>query len=156
MDTTVSRIKQLAKEQGRSLSYLCRQIGMSSRTYFTDIERSGRTIPADKIKKLARIFDVSADYLLCQTDEKGSYSESGRLTLSLTGHEIKLINAYRSQPSMQTAVDKLLGLSESDDEYVSLYVAAHSDDNRQDAFVVMNKDQWKKIENAPETDDPLM
>ena len=59
--STVERIKKLAKQQGRSLSYLCRELGFSSRTYFTDVERNNRTIPEDKLKILADILGVSVE-----------------------------------------------------------------------------------------------
>ena len=68
--TTVERIKQLAIEQGRSLTYLCRQLGFASRSYFNDIEKNHREIPQDKLEILAEIFDVTVDYLLGKEDKK--------------------------------------------------------------------------------------
>ena len=62
--TTVARIKQLANEQGRSISYLCKQLGFTSRTYFNDIEKNHREIPLDKLEIIARILGVTVDYLL--------------------------------------------------------------------------------------------
>ena len=62
--TTVQKIKQLAREQGRSISYLCKQLGFTSRTYFNDIEKNHREIPLDKLEVIARTLGVTVDYLL--------------------------------------------------------------------------------------------
>lgn len=66
--TTVERIKHIAKEQGRSLTYLCKQLGFTSRTYFNDIEKNNRDIPIDKLTQIAAILGVTVDYLLGNSD----------------------------------------------------------------------------------------
>ena len=61
----------------------------------------------DTLLKLANIFNVSVDYLL------GRETFGSRLQADespLTGKELALISAYRNNPAMQGAVDKLLGI----------------------------------------------
>lgn len=71
----------------------------------------------------------------------------------ITDHEASVLDSYRSHPEMQVAVDKLLGITDSDT--VTVYAAAHSKDNRPDGFFQKDREHWQKIENAPDTDDPL-
>ena len=73
---TTQRIRDLAKEQGRSLKYLCDQIGVKSRTYFQDIEKQQREIPADKLEILAATLNTTVEYLGGKTDQKSKPSAS--------------------------------------------------------------------------------
>lgn len=77
MENIVDRITSTAKEKGISLTFLCKKMGLSSRTYFTDIKKSGREIPDDKLNIIAKALGVSVEYLLGKTDEKDSPNGSG-------------------------------------------------------------------------------
>jgi transcriptional regulator with XRE-family HTH domain len=66
---SLSRIKGLAKESGRTMSYLCQKMGVA-RVYFNDIEKSGREIPSEKLAIIADALDTTVDYLLGNTDKK--------------------------------------------------------------------------------------
>ena len=72
---------------------------------------------------------------------------------SLSEHEQLVINAYRSLPHMQSAVDTLLGISASHVETV--YAAAKSNDNHPPRMILKSQKDWEAIANAPETDEPL-
>ena len=72
----------------------------------------------------------------------------------LSDHEKDVLAAYRAQPHMQVAVDRLLGVGE-DGSFV-LYQAAKSDDNRAPRIIQKPKENWEAILNAPETDEPLI
>ena len=72
----------------------------------------------------------------------------------LSDHEKDVLAAYRAQPHMQAAVDRLLGVGE-DGSFV-LYQAAKSDDDRAPRIVRKTTEDWQAILNAPETDDPLI
>lgn len=89
-----------------------------------------------------------------ETNEKTYQKEKPADETELTAHEISVLNAYRNQPEMQPAIDKLLGIYNG--EYVKLYTAASSKDNRPDEFINMPKEKWEKIKNTPDTDDSLM
>ena len=65
-----------------------------------------------------------------------------------------LINAYRSQIAMRSAVNKLLCIEET--EYVDIYIAAHSENNIPHRIERMPADEWEKIKSAEETDDTLI
>ena len=66
----VKKIKFLAQERGIKLNFICAQLGLTSRTYFHDIEKNGRTIPADKLSIIADILNTTPEYLLGLTDKK--------------------------------------------------------------------------------------
>ena len=82
---TTQRIRELANEQGRSLKYLCDQIGVKSRTYFQDIEKSNREIPLEKIEIIAKALNTSVDYLTGKTDQKKKLPISEQLDALLDG-----------------------------------------------------------------------
>ena len=88
---TTQRIRDLSSEQGRSLKYLCDQIGVKSRTYFQDIEKQQREIPAEKLKVIADALGTTTDYLLGKTDEKSKPSLSGQLDPLLDGLSLEAL-----------------------------------------------------------------
>lgn len=63
------RIKLLAKENGLSITFICKKLNMA-KTYFHDLEKTGRDIPDDKIKVIADILDTTPEYLRGKTDIK--------------------------------------------------------------------------------------
>lgn len=117
---------------------------------FINWEQRGTTPGGDVLIKIADYFDITVDYLLGRTEQKEKPTGKGELS----EHEAAVINAYRNHPEMQPAVDKLLGIYNED--YVQLYTAASSKDNRPDEFIIMPKEKWEKIKNTPDTDDSLM
>lgn len=157
--TTVERIKYLAKQQGRSITFICKQLGYSSRTYLNDIEKNKKEIPTDKLETIADILNTSVDYLLGKTEETKRLPSpvvkaDKLLKGGLSQREVLLLTAYREQPELQLAVDRLLGIEQ--DGQVYLYTAAYSDDKRADAITRISKTQLEQLQNAPETDDDLM
>lgn len=153
MNITLQRIRQLAEEQGRTLTYLCEKIGMKGRSYFTDIEKKSRDIPEDKLQILADTLGTTTDYLLGNTDSPLAPSATAP-ALFLTEHEAKVLTAYRAHPEMQPAVDKLLGVTE--DGVIVLSQAARSAEHRKPGYEQKPVEKWTAIENAPETDDDLL
>lgn len=72
----------------------------------------------------------------------------------LTPHETNVMKAYRSQPEMQPAVDRLLGITE--DGYVTVYAAANSASNHKHTITRIPQEKWDEIENEPNTDEELL
>lgn len=144
---------KLCNKKNESPSAVCRKVGITPATFSG---WSDNTIPRQAtLLRIADYFGVSVDYLL------GNENAPQKATIlipksneALTEHEQVVIKAYRDQPAMQPAVDKLLGVEQ--DGEVTVYAAAHSVDKRPDGIISKPKDQWKKIEDAPDTDDPLV
>ena len=155
MSITTQRIRNLAKEQGRSLTYLCEKLGFKGRTYFTDIENSHRDIPTDKLIIIADLLNTTIDYLLGNTDDPTPKLKlQAGTAFFLSAHEAKVLTAYRDQPEMQPAVDKLLGVTM--DGYVTVYAAANSASNHKHTITRIPQEKWDEIENEPNTDEELL
>lgn len=148
--TTILRIKETAKEKGIKLSYICERLGFKSRTYFNDVEKNNREIPDDKLQIIADELNTTVAYLKGETDEKNKPASGGELT----NHEKKMLDAYRNNPDMQATIDRILGIEK--EGQVLLWAAAQSEDNRAPKVIYMSKERWEKIQNAPDTDDPLL
>ena len=79
MSITTQRIRNLAKAQGRSLTYLCEKLGFKGRTYFTDIENNHRDIPMDKLSIIATLLNTTTDYLLGNTEQAAPKTKAARI-----------------------------------------------------------------------------
>lgn len=93
------------------------------------------------------------DSELSSTLQTQSKSENVNNNDIFSNHEKKVINAYRNKPEMQPAVDKLLGLEDSNDEYVTVLTAARSNDNRPIELHKLSKEQLKLLKNAKSVED---
>ena len=65
----VSKIRELCSERGIKLVFLIEKLGLKSRTYFQDIEKSGRDIPLDRLEIIADTLGTTVEYLTDQTDD---------------------------------------------------------------------------------------
>ncbi len=95
----------LRKNRGLTQKNVAEQLGISPQAY-ANYEAGRREPDIQMLMKLARYFQVSLDELL----EYDSSAAKKHSASALTPHEQKVIVAYRKQPAMQGAVDKLLGI----------------------------------------------
>ena len=68
MKANVSRIKELCKERGISVSFVCEKVGQGA-YYLNDVKRRGGNIPEDRMNIIADILDASIEYLTDETDD---------------------------------------------------------------------------------------
>lgn len=75
--------------------------------------------------------------------------------ITLSEHEKVLVIAYRSNPAMQSAVDKLLGIDEDASENIHIVkIAARGGDFKEVALTDSELEKIKKeINNLPDVDD---
>lgn len=66
------RIEQLRKEKGKTQKQVAEQIGMRQ-PHYTRYEKGERDTPTEKLKQLAKLYEVSIDYILEMTDERKPY-----------------------------------------------------------------------------------
>lgn len=91
------QIKAVAKEKGISVRRMLEETKLALNT----MNNMKTSIPkSDNLAKIADYLEVSVDYLLGRTEDRGSLSE----------HEKEVLAAYRKRTEMQDAVDKLLGV----------------------------------------------
>ena len=80
--------------------------GVAATTIYSIIRRDSKSANISDLAKIAHHLGVTLDYFY--------ESEANDSKISLSQHEQSLIIAYRNQPAMQEAVDKLLGLPAAD------------------------------------------
>lgn len=100
------RLVEIRKKQNVTQKHLAEilEIGTTRLNYW---EKGKREPDIDMIKKISKFLNVDANYLLGIDNSVDC--------VTLTPHEKEVITAYRGQPDMQTAVDKLLGVSSSEE-----------------------------------------
>ena len=107
------------------------------------------SVPRDiTLKKLANYFDVPVEHFKVQTDEKAL----ANIQSPFTDEEIALIIAYRSQPEVQTAVKRILGINS---DYIEIYNAANSEENNPPQTSKILKGEINKMKIIPFTDQDL-
>ncbi len=98
-------IKRLRLQKGLTQEELGEIIGVQKSAIRKYESGMVQNMKRSSIKKLADFFEVTPSYLL-------GYEVGDDAELTLTPHEKSVIIAYRNNPSMQGAVDKLLGVEE--------------------------------------------
>lgn len=90
----IDKIKKLAKEQGKSLSFICAQL-KTSRTFFLDVERGKSSLKPDRLAQIADILGTTPEYLRGETDIK----EKPLLSEELSDEEYEMLKLWRAAPS---------------------------------------------------------
>ena len=139
---------KLCSQKGESPSFVCSKIGISPAAFsqWTD-----ETIPRKVTQqRIADYFGVSVDYLLGKEQEKKTSAKVLTPAVSLSPRETAVIIAYRTHPTEQPAVDKLLDVPTTPEE-ITLYVAAYSTENTPDTFTTVPKSEWEALKSIPPT-----
>lgn len=89
----ITKIKALAKEQGKSLSYICKQLNVAN-NYLTDVAAGRNQLKPDRLAQIAEILDTTPEYLRGETDIKEKPAENGELSED----DIKLLNFFNRLP----------------------------------------------------------
>lgn len=101
------RVQLLVKSKNVTVAKMLKDLKLGTGTFTTWCSRG--TIPSGEIlSKIADYFDCSVDYLLGRTDIV-SY-EPAPASGELSEHERLVLEAYRNNTAMQSAVDKLLNV----------------------------------------------
>lgn len=147
MKTVGERIKEARTKLLMSQVDFADQIGVTKQTLYKYENNIITNIPSDKIESAAKIANVSPAYLM------GWEKEPSKLSFPLSNKEENVIIAYRTKPEMQPAVDKLLGIDDSDT--VTVFRAARSTDNHEPEIKQVPRNFIQKLKDAPETDEKL-
>lgn len=68
------RLKELREEHGYKQEFLANHLGVKQHAY-SQYETGKRQIPIDSLIKLAKLYNVSVDFILELTDEETPYPE---------------------------------------------------------------------------------
>lgn len=134
-------IKLLRTKKGISQEELGKVVGVQRAAVQKWEAGKVQNLKRDTIKKLAEYFSVSPINFISNDDEVSD-------NMILSSHEKEVITAYRNQPAMQEAVDRLLGVQE--EEKVVVFQAARSTDNTPPGYTEVPKSVIEKLENAPD------
>lgn len=102
-----NRIKSLREEKGISQDELAKLAGYTSRSSINKIELGKTNLSQSRITKIANALGVTPAYIMGWNKDEEEIEE-------FTNHEKRVIKAYRNKPEMQPAVDKLLGVENTD------------------------------------------
>lgn len=152
-ENTIGRIiKDRRAKLGLTLEDVGNFVGVGKSTvkkwedgYISNMKRDKISLLAD-ILQVSPITFISGVITLCDNVESKS---SVNTDLNLTPHEKDLITAYRKQPEMQSAVDRLLGISEHNNTYTIKKVARNG---TQETLTVTDDDikKFYDLETPPE------
>ena len=103
------KIEMLCKEYGKTVTQMCREAGVSRTSIFYLKSGNRESISTKSIEKIAKYFGVPIGDIF--ENEKNPQAERAG-DLQLTERERRLIIAFRSQPDLQYAVERLLGVEQ--------------------------------------------
>lgn len=114
------RLRSLRKNCGLSQQKLADSLGTVSKSSINMYERGAREPGLETMEAFADFFNVDLDFLYGKSDVpnrsltqvQAASSCFDNSSLVLTQHEKGVIVAYRANPAMQPAVDRLLGVEE--------------------------------------------
>ena len=112
MATFGDRLRELRASKGLSQKALaeCLSVSKSSINMY---EHGEREPSFDMLEIIADFFNCDVSYLLGKSNIINQLQYNALVTspqFEISAHEKALISAYRANPEMQSAVDKLLGL----------------------------------------------
>ena len=101
MNVFLNVLDSLMKSNGLNKHTLSIKSGIPYTTIDGFYRRGTANARLSTLKRLAEFFDVSLDYLV-----------NGEI-YSITGHERLVIEAYRNNPDLQIAIDRILCIADS-------------------------------------------
>lgn len=141
-ETIAKALKRLREQSGLTADQVGEMVGKSGKTVNAWENNRGQP-DAEMLMLLCDIYNVS--------DILSEFRDDSKEVFAVSNHEKAVITAYRDNPDMHNAVDKLLGVSKY--KKVSVYKAARSSDGEKDGYVELTQEQLDRLINAPETDE---
>ena len=88
----ITKLEKIAKENGKSFSYLSEKVLHRYRTYLKDVKSNNAKIDDESIETLANALDTTFEYLTDQTDKK----EKPDVDVELSEQEKHFISVIRA------------------------------------------------------------
>ncbi len=86
----IDKIKELAKEKGISMAFICSKLGLQ-RGYLKDVSLGRTSISEERLTIIADILGTTTDYLHGKTDKK----EKPGISAELSERDIRILNIMR-------------------------------------------------------------
>lgn len=133
-------LKELIKQTGMTIKSFAAYIGMPYTTLISMLNNSIGNASLDNVIKICSALGITIEELQNRTRNETSLSE----------HEKQLIKSYRNDTCMQTAVDRLLKIEDSDLENneISIFRAAKSNSNHNPEIEFRSKSDIQKFAKA--------
>ncbi len=113
--TTIEVLKKAISDKGLSYSQLSELTGITKSSLQRYITGATDKIPFKAIRAMSEVLNISLHELLEGSDCDSIVPPATVPELQLTNHEKNIIISYRNNKAMQEAVDKLLGVTASDE-----------------------------------------
>lgn len=161
-DEIAKNLLYYRKKKGYTQIKLAELLGVTSAA-ISNWEKGANSIDIDTLVKACNIFGATLNDMYGIYFDKEDDSETKKNPITIKGkeltardllfsdHERNLITAYRENPNMQEAVDRLLGIDQEETEIV--FKAAQSKNNTQYGYTRVPKSVMKKLREAPEADE---
>lgn len=133
-------LKRLREQSGLTADEVGALVGKSGKTVNAWENNRGQP-DAEMLMLLCDIYKV--DNILAEFNPSLPHND-----IILSEHEKTLITAYRSNPAMQSAVDKLLGIELEKVHYVK--IAARNGGVKE---VALTDEELERLKNLPDVDD---
>lgn len=153
-------LKETREDKGYTIDDLSEETGISKKV-LRDCEDGAVPIKSNVFMKILKVYGMTrldfedehnilsyearpefqGDYNASFEFDKALERDQAEATLDFTGlsgHEQDVITAYRNQPEMQPAVDRILGVSQENDYLMP--VAAHNDNQNDEQLNLMKND----------------
>lgn len=113
------RIKECRIRRGLTVDELAEKLKKNRATVYRYEKGEIENLPITILEPIAEALGTSPAFLMGWTEnstplmEKKNINEVGEMreTFHPTAHELDVLKAYRSQPNMQPAVDRILGIT---------------------------------------------
>ena len=153
-----AKLEHALTETGISVTELSSLSGIPKSTIYSMIDRDNSRLDIDILLKICQALNITTDEFL-SFDE---YDEQQHI-LRVTNHEKQLVIAYRNDPDMQPAVDRLLRIdesiivnkSEASENTVTVRYAARGPQSQGAGTMTMTQQELEALKNAPSHNDML-
>lgn len=112
------RIKECRIKKGLTVDELAEKLKKNRATVYRYENGDIENLPITILEPIAKALGTSPAFLMSWTDESETFSPTKEKNSTIeikesfvpTEHELAVLTAYRNQPGMQPAVDRILGI----------------------------------------------
>lgn len=133
------KLTDIIASRNLKVTQVAQMADVPASTLYSIIDRDNKKVDIDVLIRICKALNVSTDYIL-QNDDVAE-------TIVLDNHEKKVITAYRNNPDMQPAVDRLLLIDSEPAQQSVIFRAASSKDNHSAKITTTTKD-FSKIKQS--------
>ena len=126
------KLTDIIASRNLKVTQVAQMADVPASTLYSIIDRDNKKVDIDVLIRICKALDVSTDYIL-QNDDVAE-------TIVLDNHEKKVITAYRNNPDMQPAVDRLLLINDGSAQQSVIFRAANSAENHAPEITTTTKD----------------